>query len=340
MATTLLIVGYLLAVPPLVFIRRMWRRRSWLLYLLELVGALCITAGWLLQLSLPTAAVNAAWVVGFGFCFPLFAGRGKRWFVVLGTGLGVIVVVGALGYGVIRSRFKKTRVNKASMGQAMSDYRRSVGGALKESQGRTPPSGVYQYAATGYYTVTVKGLGTDKRVMPKKVPAVLTAKGDCWELTVRYFKQHHWGIRYCNDPKRGLLFKWQRNRNSFFGLENDSRSVCDPDRLLRPGDKPPVRWSMKCRPKDPNPFFGKGKAQGTVRFVGIETVTVGGKKLRARHVHRHIEITGMQSAKVDQHLWYSDSNMMLKFKVVSKGVGMASFFSDYAITLMSLTPKR
>lgn len=77
MGIALLIVGYLLAVPPLLFIRRIWRERIWLGYVAELVGAGCITAGWIVQGSISAVAINAAWVVVFGIGFPLRAGPAR-----------------------------------------------------------------------------------------------------------------------------------------------------------------------------------------------------------------------------------------------------------------------
>ena len=176
--------------------------------------------------------------------------------------------------------------------------------------------------------------------MPKKVPAVLVAKGDCWELSVRFFKQHHWTVRYCNDPKLGLRMKWLRNSNTYFGIKNDARSVCEPDALLRLGDKPPSQWTQKCRPKDPNLFFGKAKATAVARYVAVETVNVGGKKLRAYHIHRSVAIKSLMAAKVEQHLWYTKSGMMVKFQVKAQGTGVATFDYDYGITLLNLSPKR
>jgi len=340
MATALLIVGYLLAAPPLFVFGRMWRRRWWLAYLAAVSGAFCVAAGWLLHGSLPVAAINAVWAVGFGITFPLFAGRHKRWWVVVSSGLVATLAVGALGYAALRSRFRKTMVSKASTRQAVSDFRRSHGANRLVARRRTPQPGVYEYAATGHYKVTVPGLGEDRRVMPKTVPAVLVSKGDCWELTVRYFKQHHWTVRYCRDPKMGLRLVWLKNTNEIFGLKSDSRSICEPDVILRPGDKPGRQWPQRCRPKDPNPFFGDAKGTAVARYVGAVHMTVGGRKVVAHHLRRSVKITGMLASVVEQNLWYTESGMMVRFHVTAKGSGVARFVADYGLTLMDLSPKR
>lgn len=340
MATTLLIVGYVLAAGPLLFLRKMWRGRWWWAYGSEVLGALAIAAGWALKLELWAVGISVAWALGFGLCFPLYAGRGKRWWVVLSTGLVTVLVLGAVGYGVIRLRFRKTRVSRVSTGQVISEYREKVAASHKRDTGRTPPPGVYEYAARGHYVVTATGLGTDRRVMPKTVPAVVTAKGDCWVLAVRYFKQHHWSVRYCKDPKVGLRLKWLRNANNFFGLESIAWSVCDPDVLVRAGGKPPGQWPQKCRPKSPSRLFGSAKGTGLVRSLGVETLQLGKQTVTVHHVHRTVEITSLQTAKTEQHMYYAKSGMLVRLRVKSSGKGLATFVADFEIKLLSLSPKR
>ncbi len=124
MATTLLIVGYLLAIPPLVFFGKMWRRRWWLLYLAEVLGALCIAAGWFLKGTPWAVAVNGLWALGFGISFPIFAGRGKRWWVAVATGLVASLALGTVGFFVLKNRFAKTKMSRVSEKEAVSEFRR------------------------------------------------------------------------------------------------------------------------------------------------------------------------------------------------------------------------
>lgn len=77
MPIVLLVVGYLLAVPPLFFIKKIWRNRLWLGFVPEVVGALLITTGWALLENIPPVIINGVWAVGFGLAFPLRAGRKK-----------------------------------------------------------------------------------------------------------------------------------------------------------------------------------------------------------------------------------------------------------------------
>ncbi|MEO9255532.1 MAG: hypothetical protein ABI305_08340 [Tepidiformaceae bacterium] len=72
-----LILGYVLAVPPLFVLRRIWRARWWPGYTAELVGALLIALGWAVKGNVGAVVINGAWALLFGVLFPLRAGR---WF--------------------------------------------------------------------------------------------------------------------------------------------------------------------------------------------------------------------------------------------------------------------
>ncbi len=74
-STGILIVGYLLAVPPLFRLRSIWQRRQWWGYAPEFTGAALITAGWLIKGNTGAVIVNGAWALLFGLAFPLLAGK-------------------------------------------------------------------------------------------------------------------------------------------------------------------------------------------------------------------------------------------------------------------------
>jgi hypothetical protein len=72
----ILVVGYVLAVPPLFTLRRAWKERWWWAYGAETSGAALITLGWALHGGRTGAvAVNGAWTLLFGIAFPLLAGK-------------------------------------------------------------------------------------------------------------------------------------------------------------------------------------------------------------------------------------------------------------------------
>ena len=73
-ATASLVVGYAAAVPFTVFVPgflRLWRRREPWAYTMAQGGAVLIVVGWAARGSTRSAAVNAAWLLGFGVAYAL-----------------------------------------------------------------------------------------------------------------------------------------------------------------------------------------------------------------------------------------------------------------------------
>jgi hypothetical protein len=71
-STAVLVAGYVLAVPFTLFVPgflRLWRRRERWTYACAQGGAALIVAGWALRGSWPSAAVNAAWLVGLAVAY-------------------------------------------------------------------------------------------------------------------------------------------------------------------------------------------------------------------------------------------------------------------------------
>ncbi|MHB8341104.1 MAG: hypothetical protein ACYDB7_08005 [Mycobacteriales bacterium] len=67
----MLIIGYLLAVPPLLVFFRMWRRREPALFAAEEVGAALVAAGWALDGDAVSTAINSVWCAGFAVAYAL-----------------------------------------------------------------------------------------------------------------------------------------------------------------------------------------------------------------------------------------------------------------------------
>ncbi len=73
-STVLLAIGYVLAVPPLFRLWRVWRKRIWWAYAIETAGAALITIGWWQRGNNPGAVIiNGGWTVLWGVAFPLWA---------------------------------------------------------------------------------------------------------------------------------------------------------------------------------------------------------------------------------------------------------------------------
>lgn len=304
-----------------------------------------------IPLAFLAGALSGGAVVWFWRARRAAEGGASRWQKTKLVGATVVLTalaLAALGYGFARQRFQRTRASKATMSKAVSDFRKAKGGAA-EKRGQSPPGGVYQYAATGFYEIDAPVVGKDHRVLPRIVPGVLKTDGDCWELTLRYFTQHHWTARYCRGPRGGLRFIWVKNRNEFFSMKSQSQTFCTPDVILRPGglpgpgpgSAPGTEWKESCKRKSPHAQRGKAKVDITIRYVGLERVAVGKGSVAAFHLRSTFTMEGMASGTFHQDFWYAQgSGLLIGLATKGKAAGMGSFVSDYRLTLKSLTPAR
>lgn len=65
MSVALLVVGYVLAVPPLPFLRRILRENRYHFAAVESAGALLITIGWLVRGRTVAVLINGVWLLAW-----------------------------------------------------------------------------------------------------------------------------------------------------------------------------------------------------------------------------------------------------------------------------------
>lgn len=270
--------------------------------------------------------------------------RRQKTKLVAATAFLTVALLSITGYAVLRARFGKTHVDRASTGQAVSDFRKAGGAAHQEG---TPPGGVYTFRAKGGMKVRSALLGNTTRTLPKTIPAVLVPqkhKPGCWELTLRLFKQNHRGEVYCKDAS-GLRLMGRWERNEMFGIKTFTRQGVSPTLLVGAGAAPGSHFAMTWKILEhktslPLPIKRPDLSiQGT--YVDQATLTIGGRRVRAHHVREHANYNGSVKGTLDREVWYAvDTGMMLQLRILSVGKGMANITIDSAYTLTSLKPKQ
>lgn len=264
--------------------------------------------------------------------------------LVAATAFLTVALLSITGYAVLRYRFGNTGVDRASTGQAVSDFRKAGGTAHRAG---TPPGGVYTFRAHGGMTVHSALLGDTKRTLPSTIPAVLIPrkqKPGCWELTLRLYKQNHRGEVYCKDAT-GLRLEQRWERNEMFGIKTFTRQGVTPTLLVGPERAPGTKFTMAWKileHKTTMPLPVKRpdlSIQAT--YVALETLTIGGKPVRAHHLRQHATYGGAVTGTLNREVWYAaDTGMMLQLRIKSAGKGVANVTIDSAYTLTSLQPKQ
>lgn len=267
--------------------------------------------------------------------------------LVAATALATTLLIAISGYAVIRLRFSKTEMQGASSGEALADYRKTRGGTATAHRSGTPPGGVYTYNTKGYLKASSGLLGNEHHPMPKSIPAVLVPKGECWELTLRIFKQNSRTERYCKDESAGLRLEERWEDNEMFGVKNFTRQRCDPPRLMdseaagRPGSTWKTIWKV-VEHTTSMPFpMSRPDLHMDVTYVGLTKLKIGGQMVPAHQLKQSAKYGGAMRGTLDREVWYAvDTGMMLQLKVKSLGSGLGSLTIDRQFTLASLTPKQ
>jgi hypothetical protein len=320
----------------------MWRTRSWGLVILEVLGSACLVA-WGLSTRTPIAVVFfSLWAPGLLVSFALFGGRSERRWAAVVTGVLTALLVGGVVLLLVRGQLRKTKVTKATEKDALMDFRRQQNGeAPVRGDRRGPTPGVYRYVAKGQYSVSVAGIGKEKRVLPKTIPAVLIKDGRCWELSLRFFEQHRQTTRYCTDEGGSLRMEWVKTENEMFGRKTEGRLTCNPATLIARNDPPGHERSRRCVRASKQKRGSPTNGRGDMRFLAREDAHIDGRRVKLLHLRSRFRTKGWQSVKSEQHLWFDASTYMLvSYRAEATGAGLATMTSKIELKLASLEPKR
>ena len=179
------------------------------------------------------------------------------------------------------------------------------------------------------------------------MPATVTHEGGgCWTFRIDYSTNHWQSWRYC--PHDGGLDEvggqgYQRWDFGAFASETTSTFECDSPTIeahQEPGDE----WAQRCTGTSTG-VEGTTITEGPYRFVGTETLTIGGERVRALRYHRERTTSGNQEGSESSDVWFSaETGMPLrnvrKLEAVSGSViGPVRYTEEGRFELTSLDPR-
>gem|GEM_PF-6460861 len=258
--------------------------------------------------------------------------------IVTITCLSTLVVTLVLGYAVVRWKFRVREVTRVSVKDALESYRKRKPNTVKTDPGNAPPAGVYTYKGKGFTELDAPVLGNDRRELRGDTVGTLVANGDCWEIKVQFFKQEWWSAHYCRPAPGGVGMRGWKSHNEYFGRVLDLTYTCKPPDLVRADAAPGAAWQQVCRADDdPN---AEPKVS-TITFVGRDTIQIGGATVPCYHVRRVIKTSGRQVGRTERNLWFRVSDgLLVRVRERSKSRGLASFESDFELTLAKTAPTK
>jgi len=272
-------------------------------------------------------------------------GASTRWqktrLVVVTALISAFLLLGT-GYGYLRYRFRPRIMPPATARDALADFRAAGQGGQVGSG--MPRSGVYTYNTKGFVKVQSSLLGDTDRRLPASLPALLTVKGECWELNIRRTKGNESTERYCRD-RQGVRLVERRSRGAMFGFTSTSRVVMGAHPIIGPTGLPGSTWTEQVKVVEhttTSPFKRKRPdSELKLTYVGPERLKIGEREVAALHVRQEAVMKQDMRGTMERHIWYAaDTGMVLKTTLKSQGEGLVKVEADEQFTLASTTPQR
>lgn len=264
----------------------------------------------------------------------------------LAIALGVVALVLLAAAGLFAYEWVTRGAEEVDVADRIERYREE-GGSDQPSEFLQPATGVYTYEATGTEELSI--LGTTQQWGPT-MPATVTRQDDgCWTLRID-FSTNHWSEdRYCPAGER-LLGPGSRGYQGFdFGaavIGETSVFTCEPPtEVIRVAAQPGDSWPASC---DGTSESGTTSvtSSGTNTFIGIEELTIGGRRIAALHYREDRQLAGSQNGEGSTDNWYSVTDGMLlqsrRFNTVTSPspIGDVVYEESGEFTLISLEPSR
>lgn len=230
-----------------------------------------------------------------------------------------------------------------SLGEARTRFRDEHPDVAQGAGPLRPAEGVYEYIGSGSDHISVPPL--TQQHGPRMPGTVTHAAEGCWTFRIDFSSNHWQDWTYCPtanglDELGGHTFqRWDLGLDS---IENRSDFTCTSRTLkvdMQPGDE----WTQTCKGRN-NSIAGVTTSRGPMRFVGVETITVGGEPTVAFHLHQQRTVTGGQRGRLEADVWFAPSGLPLRERhtvnvATSSPIGDIDYDESTDFTLTSLQPR-
>ncbi len=270
---------------------------------------------------------------------------GRRHRVALIVMAAVVVVV-ASGVGVFVYEWNHSGPGQLSTTTAYQRFRSGLTGQVADPGTLRPHEGVYPYRGSGHEHVSVP---PKSQTEGPGIPGTVTYRSDgCWVWRLDYSDSHWQNSTFC--ARNGNLVEvgragWYRWNFVALAISDTATFTCTPEiaipAVLRAGQQFPFSCTGKNNPID----TGVVTMKGTNRFVGAQTLRIGGTEVPTLHFREVSTFSGGQSGTNVSDLWFSTVNGLpvkgsWDTKVTSPTfVGPSTLTGGASFVLTSLTPR-
>jgi len=253
--------------------------------------------------------------------------------------LAVIFVVVAAGMAYYLF-YPKDSARKSGVDQALLSFReemKKASGYPRHNGADIPPFGVYRYLTQGSEGIESEAASTGHTYGPSTAITVTPTRcgvKERWQPLVQSWTEGE----LCLAPKTTRVVS-VRTFHEFFGESKLVRYRClggsaPYSTELRPG----THWVTTCR-------SASGTVVSHVDVAGVGKVRVGGRAIKAVHLHSSVKLSGDPDGTDTQDTWLARSDGLLLRRVSNSkahaSAGGGSEFSEhYEIELISTKPQR
>lgn len=233
----------------------------------------------------------------------------RRWVVL---GFAAVAVVGvAVWFALGRNRARPVSIDEARARTTTTTVEGSTTAPTSDGTGgadappAVPAAGVYEYTGTGREELSLPPLSQDQG---PTIPATVE-HGDpgCWTIRFDYSTNHWQTWSYC---LRGADLvevggqTWQRWMLGATAITNLTTSTCDDAPVLPATREPDQEWVGRCTSTN-EAVSGEASSEGPYRYVGEETVTVGGAEVVTARFVRERTMAGAQEGTERSEVWFA-----------------------------------
>jgi hypothetical protein len=213
---------------------------------------------------------------------------------------------------------------------------RSSAGASSSPVHPDPTPGVYVYDTSGYEETDA--LSGQRHDYPSKT-TYTTRRDGCHWISRWQPLQDRWDETEACKTAKGITLKRYSMYHEFFRRGAREDFACGTDAIVMPwrqrsGD----HWSFQCR-------SSRTTLTMAVSVVGFDTLSVGGRDVRAVHILYDATATGSDQGTYRQERWLEPrTGLFLRITAearmsVATPLGRANYREDYRIDLTSIKPE-
>ncbi|MCC7077576.1 MAG: hypothetical protein IT198_10670 [Acidimicrobiia bacterium] len=204
-----------------------------------------------------------------------------------------------------------------------------------------PEAGTYVYDVSGS---TRSGIGpfAFSTPLPPTASSSLSYAGDCGVLVITTKSTSETGVYCPSDTGILALYRSVQTMTMLVWHQTTTTTCTPPVDMVRTEALPGDNWPMSCAVRTDGFDNSSFAADGTVTYVGSESLSVGGEAVEAFHGRAEITFSGARTGSMTEDVWLNADGLPLKRVVKQTTVGgqpRTSFGMAYTATLQSLAPE-